>query len=1029
MTASGTSFLIGFGVALLPAVGPFIAVILFISSRITVGKRDSMWAVAALAYSLPLAASGDAAAAVSGIAQVAAGWLIYRAFGVFGAADEGHRYGHGGLGAGLVSGLAVVMGLNLLHVEAWNVGTAKTVAQAIMWGSSPALFGHTVLVLGGLIAVLMRHQASRFAALALSGLGILLSGSREAALGWLLIALVSALSLRHVSVRGRLVELGFIGVMVAAAAGLGPMFGWGTAGFVLQPAAPSMAHNLLQGTEVAAGDWWDTRWVSVEARDVSVGAQELTAYSVRKNGAEGWLRLQQGVKLEPGDRYTVSTWIHETSGAARPGIQGWGQLIEGRSTSMFVISGELSKGDWNARVSGPGQLLDAGVAEDDGRWRRVYVTFAYTGDAPLAWYVGLVPDAREEAGTASEFAGFQLERGDLSAYEPGSPKLGLSLVEARLPTWRAAWEGVLERPWTGWGTSRFSEYFTDLWPERSRIQFVPANAHNLFLNTWFERGVFGLVGILTFLGILLAPAIGRSDVPLLALLVAVILANVFDGTLLYGGVFYPLVAIAGWRAGAAREDSRTASEPAREFAARLGLALADTVSAGLALLGSLAFTSFLGDLLGVPDWDIPFTSALAYSVFLWPLLSWREGLFPGYGLTPQQELKKEATVSLHAALILAAASVLLPSHLSMPVPTLVVLLAGSFVLLPAGRAAMKRILHAGNLWGRPVVVLGAGDTGSRIVRSLGRTPLDGLHPVAFFDDDRSLWGSEMYGVRVAGSLDDAGAFAKRQGIHHAIVAIPSLGPERLRDLLDTKGRTFRTVQYVPSLAGAPAEDVYASNLDGMLAIEVRNNLASARNRIVKRAIDVVGGVIGLLMIAPLLLALGAWVRLDSRGPALYWSKRVGEGGDVFACLKFRTMVVDAEERLQELMVIDPLAREEYERFHKLENDPRVTRAGRFLRKYSLDELPQLVNVVMGQMSLVGPRPYMTSELPLMSSHADVILQAKPGMTGYWQVSERNDVTFRDRLEMEAHYVRNWSIWWDIVILARTPSAVIKKRGR
>ena len=129
------------------------------------------------------------------------------------------------------------------------------------------------------------------------------------------------------------------------------------------------------------------------------------------------------------------------------------------------------------------------------------------------------------------------------------------------------------------------------------------------------------------------------------------------------------------------------------------------------------------------------------------------------------------------------------------------------------------------------------------------------------------------------------------------------------------------------------------------------------------------------------------------------------------------------------MAEDSLAREEYEQFHKLENDPRITRAGRFLRKYSMDELPQLLNVVRGQMSLVGPRPYLTRELSKMLSHADIILQAKPGMTGYWQVSERNDVTFQDRLEMEAHYVRNWSIWWDIVILVRTLPAVVQKRGR
>jgi lipopolysaccharide/colanic/teichoic acid biosynthesis glycosyltransferase len=198
---------------------------------------------------------------------------------------------------------------------------------------------------------------------------------------------------------------------------------------------------------------------------------------------------------------------------------------------------------------------------------------------------------------------------------------------------------------------------------------------------------------------------------------------------------------------------------------------------------------------------------------------------------------------------------------------------------------------------------------------------------------------------------------------------------------------------------------------------------------VKRVVDVIGSGAALLLLGPALLLVAAWVRLDSRGPALYLSPRVGRYGRTFACIKFRTMHLDAEARLARLLEADPRLRSEYERFHKLDDDPRVTRAGRFLRRASLDELPQLVNVFLGEMSLVGPRPYLVRELDQMGSERDLIVLARPGITGYWQVEGRNDVTFEERQAMEAAYVRNWSVWWDLEILARTPLVVLTRTGK
>lgn len=308
------------------------------------------------------------------------------------------------------------------------------------------------------------------------------------------------------------------------------------------------------------------------------------------------------------------------------------------------------------------------------------------------------------------------------------------------------------------------------------------------------------------------------------------------------------------------------------------------------------------------------------------------------------------------------------------------------------------------------------------------TPLDGLHPLAFFDDDPELHLQRVEGLRVYGGLPDADAFAERHNVTHVIVAIPSLPNEILARLIDVRGKQFRHLQFVPKLSGIPAEDVFASNLDGMLALEIRKGLNSRANRLLKRSIDLVGGLIGGLLISPVVLALYLWVRLDSRGPGFYWSERIGENGKTFRCLKFRTMHYDADERLTEMMAKSTGIRREYRQYHKLENDPRITGAGRILRRNSLDELSQLYNVVIGDMSLVGPRPYLTREQADMGTSGEIIFQAKPGMTGYWQISGRSNVTFEDRLAMETHYVRNWSIWWDIVILVQTLPVVIRRRG-
>jgi Undecaprenyl-phosphate galactose phosphotransferase WbaP len=554
-----------------------------------------------------------------------------------------------------------------------------------------------------------------------------------------------------------------------------------------------------------------------------------------------------------------------------------------------------------------------------------------------------------------------------------------------------------------------------------RQQLVPAHPHNLALWILFERGLVGLLGIGLLLVALFGLAVRYRDLGVLSIAIAILIANLFDATMLSGSILYPLAAVAGWRSalrGARRNDG---TEGLRQATVRVSLAATDALVPFVGLL--LAQSAAAGVAAA-----FELTSPLLYTLLVWPALAWREGLYPGYGLTPAQELRKQTTAWAFASVLMAAGTRLFPEALGVPPVGLAVLAAVTLVGGPIGRAGAKRLLYAMRIWGRPVVILGAGETGRRVARALQRSPLDGLQPVAFFDDDVDARGGRIEGLRVRGDLDEAPAFARRHRIQHAIVAIPALDARRLDQLVTGSGRAFRRVQFVPKMGALPSEDVVASGLDGMLALEVRNGLFSPLNRAVKRTADVAGAAIIGLLASPLLLALWAWVRLDSRGGSFHRSERVGQDGRRFACLKFRTMHEDAEDRLQEILATDPKRREEYQRWHKLDEDPRVTRAGRLLRRTSLDELPQLWNVLKGEMSLVGPRPYLARELQDMGPYRDILLQAKPGMTGHWQVSARSSVTFAERLEIEAHYVRNWSVWWDVVLMVHTPLAVLRSEG-
>jgi lipopolysaccharide/colanic/teichoic acid biosynthesis glycosyltransferase len=387
----------------------------------------------------------------------------------------------------------------------------------------------------------------------------------------------------------------------------------------------------------------------------------------------------------------------------------------------------------------------------------------------------------------------------------------------------------------------------------------------------------------------------------------------------------------------------------------------------------------------------------------------------------------------------------------------------SVVLSPASRGLVRSIFSKRAWWGHAVVVLGAGKVGRAVVTLLRSRPQLGLKPVAILDDDpsrqgtlRATWGdqdiviqrvgqegddfntpsvrsaleqfSEVEDVPVLGGFELAPALAQRLGLRTAVLAMPEMNAAATLGLIERFVDGYTNVLVIPELFNLAHFGAPTRYLGGALGIEVRRQLLLRGPRAAKRAIDIALTSVGLLLILPILVAVGLFIAFDSTGSVFYRQKRLGQDGVRFRAFKFRTMYQDAERRLTELLARDENMRIEYEQFHKLNDDPRVTRVGRFLRKYSLDELPQLWNVLVGDMSLVGPRPYLEREIPDMEQKEAIILRVKPGITGIWQVTWRNESTFEQRVQLDVEYVRNWSPWLDIYILARTVPVVLGGTG-
>ena len=429
------------------------------------------------------------------------------------------------------------------------------------------------------------------------------------------------------------------------------------------------------------------------------------------------------------------------------------------------------------------------------------------------------------------------------------------------------------------------------------------------------------------------------------------------------------------------------------------------------------------------DWRLEFRDYLSLLpvvfIFLLAYASW--GLYPGVGLAPAEELRRIVLSTTLTYLVLGSATFLFKEGGTYSRGVFTLAWFFSVVLVPLNRAILRQLFASRHWWGVPVIILGAGETGKSIVRTLKKQPGLGLKPVAILDDDLDKHGY-ISNVPILGSIDEAPALARELGIRYAIVAMPGVPRERLLGIVESYARAFSRIILIPDLFGFSSLWVAALDLGGLLGLEVRQNLLLPIPRALKRTIDISVSLFGGALISPLLLLIALLIKLDSPGPILYGHTRIGQGGRRFKAWKFRSMVKDADKVLEVYLEHHPELRDEWKASQKLRVDPRVTRVGRWLRKLSLDELPQLWNVLKGEMSLVGPRPIVREELARYGERGVLYLKVKPGMTGFWQVSGRSDTSYAERVEMDAYYVRNWSIWLDLYILARTVWVVLFGHG-
>ncbi len=350
------------------------------------------------------------------------------------------------------------------------------------------------------------------------------------------------------------------------------------------------------------------------------------------------------------------------------------------------------------------------------------------------------------------------------------------------------------------------------------------------------------------------------------------------------------------------------------------------------------------------------------------------------------------------------------------------------VAIPAYRSLSRSVLRRQLALKQNAVVVGAGLVGQEIARKIRRSPNYGLDLVGFVDQNPLPLHDELADVPILGSTNELGMILQTHDIDHVVLAFTA-DHEAGLDVVRVCNELGVQVDIVPRLFEVVGSRAGVYSLEGTPLLGLTPPELGASHRLAKRSMDIAGAVFGLVVLSPIFLATAIAIRVNSTGPVFFRQTRIGRGQQPFTIIKFRTMVRDAEDRKDEVAHLNAHRDRGDARMFKIPDDPRVTSVGRLLRKYSIDEFPQLWNVLRGQMSLVGPRPLIPHEHQFVNDWGLRRLDLTPGLTGLWQVCGRSEVTFSQMLVLDYLYVTNWSLWGDIKLIMRTvPALMGRTRG-
>jgi len=450
------------------------------------------------------------------------------------------------------------------------------------------------------------------------------------------------------------------------------------------------------------------------------------------------------------------------------------------------------------------------------------------------------------------------------------------------------------------------------------------------------------------------------------------------------------------------------------------------VAADVFALSAVYWITVIGRYLLNPNYDLHFYMSLYPVITLFVGAFYIQNLYPGILIHPAEEIRRVFKCVTIVFLLIALGTFLGHNSDVYSRSIFLIIWASGAPSILLARHLVRGVLSKQSWWGIPAVILGQGPCAERVIHTLSKGNI-GLRIAGILTDDLSTYSAQGF-PPVLGNLSAAHHWAQNRMAKYVIVALPGKTNSELRYIIQNFCRSFRHVLLVPDLPGICSLGIVTHEIGGEVGLELPQRLCHTWANLTKRLFDLVVSALFLLCLAPIFYLIAVAIKLTSKGPIFFGHSRYGQDGELFKALKFRTMAQDADQLLASHLEAHPEFRAEWERDHKLRKDPRVTLVGRFLRRYSLDELPQLLNVLLGQMSLVGPRPIVKNEIVKYGDGYDLYTRVLPGITGLWQVSGRNNTTYAERVAFDEYYVRNWSVWLDLYILTKTVKTVIKAEG-